>query len=300
MFDGGVPPLPGFPNGNPAASLLLTFFLLRSLLRYFVTSLLLSFVASSFSNPIRNGALHAIEEEESAEDDERDDGAGSEKEQAGSLAPPRDRPPETVNDPRHGIEPVQPAPARRNERGRIGDGRSEHPELHEEGNHVFHVAIQRIERGQPQSDAKSGEHGEKQQRGQPERGKRGAHAVDDGKNGEDHEADGKVHQAGKRGGNRKNEARKINFGDESLVVDDHVGGHLEGVGEIGPGNERGEIEDGIREAVGGKFGEAAEKEREYQHVEDGLQDNPQDADGGLLVADLDVAPDEKVKELAVS
>jgi len=30
-----------------------------------------------------------------------------------------------------------------------------------------------------------------------------------------------------------------------------------------------------------------------------LQDDPEDADGGLFVADLDVAPDEKVEELAV-
>jgi len=30
-----------------------------------------------------------------------------------------------------------------------------------------------------------------------------------------------------------------------------------------------------------------------------LQDDPEDADGGLFVADLDVAPDEEVKELAV-
>ena len=30
-----------------------------------------------------------------------------------------------------------------------------------------------------------------------------------------------------------------------------------------------------------------------------MQDDPEDADGGLLVADLDVAPDEEVKQLAV-
>jgi hypothetical protein len=31
-----------------------------------------------------------------------------------------------------------------------------------------------------------------------------------------------------------------------------------------------------------------------------LEDDPENADGGLLIADFDVAPNEKIKELAVS
>src|SRR5712664_1550144 len=85
---------------------------------------------------VGNGGLHAIEEEEAAEDDEGDDGAGSKQEQAGGLAAAGDGPAEAVNDAGHGIEAVEPAPARGNERGRIGDGRSEHPELDEERNDV--------------------------------------------------------------------------------------------------------------------------------------------------------------------
>src|SRR6266513_1920478 len=249
-------------------------------------------------NAVGNGGLHAIEEEEAAEDDECDDGAGSEQEQAGGVAAAGDGPAETVNDAGHGVEAVEPAPARRNERGRVGDGRGEHPERDEEGDDVFHVAIKSVECGEPQADAKSGEDGEKQKRGQPERGKSGADAVSDDEDCEDDEADGEVHQAGKGSGKGKYEAREINLGDEALV-DDDVGCHLEGVGEIGPGDESGEVEDGIGEAVGGELGEAAEKESEDEHVENGLQDDPEDADGGLLVADLDVAPDEEVKQLAV-
>jgi hypothetical protein len=84
-----------------------------------------------------------------------------------------------------------------------------------------------------------------------------------------------------------------------LVVDDDVGGHLECVDEVGPGDKSGEIENWIRKAVGGEFGEAAEEKSEYEHIEDGLENNADDADGGLLVADFNVAPDEKVEELAV-
>src|SRR6267143_5959544 len=257
------------------------------------------FIVKRSSHPVGNGGLHAIEEEEAPEEDEGDDGAGSEKEEARGVAAACDGPAETVNDAGHGVEAVEPAPARGNERGRVGDRRGEHPELDEEGDDVFHVAIKSVERGEPQADAKSGEDSEKQKRGQPERGKSGADAVSDSENGKDDEADGEVHKAGKRGRNGKNEAREINLGDEPLVVDDDVGGHLEGVGEIGPGDESGEVEDGIGEAVGGELGEAAKKESEDEHVENGLQDDPEDADGGLLVADLDIAPDEEVKQLAV-
>ena len=252
------------------------------------------------SDSVGNGGLHAIEEEEAAEDDESDDGGRSEKDEAGSVAAAGDGPAETINDAGHGVEAVEPAPARRNERRRIGDGRSEHPKVDEEGNDVFDVAIKSVERGEPEADAESGKDGEGQQGGEPKSGKSGADAVSESEKGEDHEADGEVHEAGKRGGNGKNEAREIDFGDEALVVNDDVGGYLKGVGEIGPGDESGEIKDGIGEAVGGELGEAAKEQSEDEHVEDGLQDDPEDADGGLLVADFDVAPDEKVKELAVS
>ena len=175
------------------------------------------------------------------------------------MAAAGDGPAKTVNDAGHGIEAVEPAPALGNERARVGDGRGEHPKLDDERDDVLDVAIESVERGHPESDAKSGEHGESEKRGKPKRGERGPNAVGDGENGEDDKADGEVHEAGKRGGNGKNEAREINFGDEALVVNDDVGGHLKGVGKVGPGDESGEIKNGIREAVGREFGEAAKK-----------------------------------------
>ena len=49
----------------------------------------------------------------------------------------------------------------------------------------------------------------------------------------------------------------------------------------------------------GKFGELAEDEREDDHRQERLEDRPGDADRRLLVADLDVAPDERAEQLAV-
>ncbi len=59
---------------------------------------------------IGNGRLHAIEEEQAAEEDKRDGEGGSEKKQAGSVAVARDCPSEAVNDAGHGIEAIKPAP----------------------------------------------------------------------------------------------------------------------------------------------------------------------------------------------
>src|SRR5260221_11611757 len=171
--------------------------------------------------------------------------------------------------------------------------------MDEKRKEVATVAMKGVERREPQAGAGSGEEGEREKRRQPESGKSGENAVGETENRQDHKADSEVHQAGKRSGNGKNEAREINLGDEALVVHHDVGGHLEGIGEVGPGNEGGEIKDGSGKALGREFGEAAEKKRENQHREDGLDNHPEDADDGLLVADFDVAPDEKVEQFAI-
>jgi hypothetical protein len=248
---------------------------------------------------IGNGGLHAIKEKEATEDDQQDGHGGNEKDKTWRLAAAGDGPAKAVNDAGHGIEAVKPAPTRWYERGRISDGRSEHPELDEEGDDVAHVAIESVKRGKPKADAESSEERQEQEDGKPESGERGKNAVCEAEDGEDYEAKGKVHEAGNNCGDRKNEAGEIHFGDEALIFDDHIRGGRERVGEVGPGDQRGEIEDRIGQAVGRKLGEAAEEQSEDEHVEDGLQDHPHDANSSLFVTDLNVAPDEEVEELAV-
>ena len=51
---------------------------------------------------------------------------------------------------------------------------------------------------------------------------------------------------------------------------------------------------------GRQFGDPAEDDRENHHGEERSEQRPDDADGGLLVADEDVAPGEEVEELAVA
>ena len=209
-------------------------------------------------------------------------------------------PAETVDDACHGIEAVEPAPALRHEGRGIGDGRGEHPELDEEGSDVFNVAIESVERGEPEADAESRGDGQYHEKRKPDSGDGGSHAVVDEEDDQDGEADGEVNEPGENGGKRKDEAREIDFGDDALIVDDDVGGGQESAGKINPGDESGEIKDGIGKASGRKLGEAAEEKSEDNHAEKRLENHPEDADGGLLVADFYVAPDEEVEEFAVA
>jgi hypothetical protein len=84
-----------------------------------------------------------------------------------------------------------------------------------------------------------------------------------------------------------------------LVVDGNAGAALERGGEIGPGNERREIENGIREAIRWELGETTEEKSEDAHGHKRLQNDPGDTDDGLLVADFDVVPNEEIEEVAV-
>jgi len=123
--------------------------------------------------------------------------------------------------------------------------------------------------------------------------------VGEGKNEENGETNEKIDQPGECGRDGKNEAWEIDFRDDALVFHHDVGGGNKRGGKIGPGHDGGETENGIRETLGGKFGESAKKECGDKHREYGLKDDPHHADGGLLVADFNVTPDEKVEQLTV-
>src|SRR5215472_5476308 len=106
---------------------------------------------------IGNGSLHPIEEKETAQKHEQDGGGGNQKDKARRLAVARNGPAEAVNDSSHGIEAVEPAPARGNERRGVGDGRGEHPELGKKRHNVADVTIKSVKRGKPEADAESRE-----------------------------------------------------------------------------------------------------------------------------------------------
>src|ERR1019366_5540462 len=149
------------------------------------------------------------------------------------------------NDADHGIQAVKPPPALWDERAGIGNRGGEHPALDDEGHDILYVAIESVERGHPEADTEGGEHGKKQQHGQPKRGERRLNAVDGGDHKEEDEPDGEVHKPRNDGGNWEYKPWEINFGDDVLIGHDNAGAALERGGEVGPGNKRREIENGI-------------------------------------------------------
>ncbi len=76
-------------------------------------------LTTSISNAVRDVALHALEEKQSADQHKRHPNRGRGHRRSRRLPVSGQRPTESVNDPRHRIQPVQPAPARRDQRARI-------------------------------------------------------------------------------------------------------------------------------------------------------------------------------------
>ena len=62
--------------------------------------------------------------------------------------------------------------------------------------------------------------------------------------------------------------------------------------------EQGE-EDGIRKAIRGHPGQMAKEQAEHHHGHERLNNGPARTQGGLLVTDFDVAPNQEIKQLAI-
>ena len=114
------------------------------------------------------------------------------------------------------------------------------------------------------------------------------------------EGHGEVDEAGQDRRHRHDEPGEVDFGDEPLLGDEAVAGLGEGVGKQLPGEQPDQHEQGIGLAVGGQVAEFAEEDGEDGHGGERLNDGPGDAEGGLFVAELDVAEGQEVEQFAVA
>ena len=210
-----------------------------------------------------------------------------------------ERPPEAVNDACHRIESVKRSPALRHQRARIRDRRSEHPELHGERDDGRHVAIQRVERGSPQPNRKGREHREDDQHRQQQHRRRRPDPERQSEHNHHDESNAEIDERGAHRRQREHQPGKVDLGNDVLVAHHDIGAAAERAGKISPGNQRGEIEDRIRQPLGRQLSQPAEENCEDAHGHERLDNDPEDADDGLLVTYLDVAPDEEIKEFAI-
>ena len=95
-------------------------------------------------------------------------------------------------------------------------------------------------------------------------------------------------------------SREVHLRNDALILDDAICCLRERIGKERPRHERAHVEDRIRQAARRHARKASEKDTKDEHGKDGLQDRPCGADGRLLVANFEIAPDEKIEQLAVA
>ncbi len=93
--------------------------------------------------------------------------------------------------------------------------------------------------------------------------------------------------------------RKIDLADEIGAANQAVSGSRKSIGKIGPGQKTGIYKNRIRDAVGRYLGQPPEKEREYYHGENRLDNGPKTTQNRLLVSNLDLSLGQKIKKFTV-
>ena len=100
------------------------------------------------------------------------------------------------------------------------------------------------------------------------------------------------------GGGRHEQPREVDLGQDVLLADQALPALAHAGGEERPRQQPGEDEHRIGQALGRDLREPPEDDREDEHRQQGLEHRPGHAEHRLLVADLDVAPDQEKEQLA--
>ena len=194
-----------------------------------------------------------------------------------------------------------PMPDFRHAGAAVADRRKKESELHDERHDVTEIAVFHIQRAQPESraegTAKSQDYKSRKQKQPPVR----QELKPDHRQGHQPHRDEKIHEAGddRAGGN--NQAWKVNLGNQVRVADEAVAGGAQRGGKELPGQLRRHHQQEIGHAGRGRqFGDAVENDGEHHRRQKRLNHRPSDANHRLFVADQDVAPGEKIKQLTVA
>ncbi len=179
-------------------------------------------------------------------------------------------PAKAVDDARHGVEAVEPAPLLRHDAARIGDRRQEQPKLRQKREGVLHVAIHGVEGREPETDGQGGGQGEQDEQRQRHDLPAGNDPIPGHEAGQDDAADGEIEQTTEERSDGDDESGKVDLGNQAATGDDAAAGLGEGEGEELPGQQGGEGVDGVGHAALDPFieaGELAEEESKDQHGE---------------------------------
>lgn len=145
--------------------------------------------------------------------------------------PAKDAPAEAINHADHGVQAVEEPPLFGHDGAAEADRRYIEPELDDEGDDVFEVAVFDIEGRDPERGAKAGAQCHGDEGGEQEYLPTGNELIPDHEGCQDGEADQKIHKGDNDGRGRNDEPGEIDFGDEVGVVREAVAGIAEGGGE---------------------------------------------------------------------
>ena len=96
----------------------------------------------------------------------------------------------------------------------------------------------------------------------------------------------KVDERHNYSGHRHDHSRKINFADQTCIINQSIRGLAQTGRKKGPRQNAGKHHQCVRRiAIGWQFGDTAENDRKYQHGRKRPNDCPQYTNDGLFVAD---------------
>lgn len=182
----------------------------------------------------------------------------------------------------------------------VGDGAGVEEELEEDGDDVLKVAIADHEGRCEERDAGRQHDQEEEPDRQEQQRIARLNVIEDHQDNHQPHGHGKIHQCGGDGGKGKEQPGEVNLGDELGVLHDDGAAFAERAVEGVPPEQAGVGEEEIGNAVAVELGDAAEDESEDASAEERLKDDPDDAEGGLFVAEFDIAfgeGEEKIAEL---
>jgi len=215
---------------------------------------------------------------------------------------------EPLDDGRGGIDGRQPQPVFRHFGQRIDDRRGVHPDLREKRNEVAEIPILCSEGRKEKAEAKADRHQVDQDHRQHPRigGHRQLRARFRIKTKIDPKAEEaeclqrEGHKLDRRGRERRNQAREVNFPIQPGVGRKAGRSAREDVGDKSKTQQSALIEEELRKAVGGDPGEASKDHRKHHHRDQWLNDVPNGAEHRLPVFREKIPSDHQHAEVTES
>ena len=259
---------------------------------------------NDISNGIHEGGFDAVEDDDANDDDHDHEAKAIEQLRQVHGTRTEVTITESFHNGGHGVGTDEDLILSWNGGSRIDDGGSVHGELDAKLDEETQVTVLVGQRGDDDAEAQSlPGHDEDQERGEqdPKIGMKDGTTQykEEHKGQEEEELDGEGDEAGKQNRDGHGHARKVDLAKQLIVIGKRIGGLCQDIGKIGPDHGTRHIEEELREAIGGKLGNAAEDEGEDDGGQQRLDQEPERAEDGLLIDRDEVTAHEEEDQVTI-